>query len=76
MLMNVPLCLYWLISFILVHSGELRSMYRLVPIAVVGGSFLPGLTGHNISEAAAAGCAILTGMYYTLYAICCLSFNL
>ncbi|KAM7263462.1 hypothetical protein ACFE04_001145 [Oxalis oulophora] len=41
--------------------GELRYLYRLSPIAVVGGSFLPGLAGHNIAEAAAAGCAILTG---------------
>lgn len=28
---------------------------------MIGGSFLPGLAGHNIAEAAAAGCAILTG---------------
>ncbi|KAI3471992.1 hypothetical protein Pfo_028680 [Paulownia fortunei] len=41
--------------------GELRDFYRLMPIAVVGGSFLLGSAGHNISEAAAAGCAILTG---------------
>eukprot|EP00268_Persea_americana_P047300 TRINITY_DN4917_c0_g1_i2.p1 TRINITY_DN4917_c0_g1~~TRINITY_DN4917_c0_g1_i2.p1 ORF type:complete len:404 (-),score=68.88 TRINITY_DN4917_c0_g1_i2:525-1736(-) len=41
--------------------GELRSLYMLTPIAVIGGSFLPGLAGHNISEAAAAGCAVLTG---------------
>ncbi|CAH9113911.1 unnamed protein product [Cuscuta epithymum] len=43
--------------------GELRMFYTLTPIAVVGGSFIPGLTGHNISEAAAAGCATLTGPY-------------
>ncbi|CAK9165549.1 unnamed protein product [Ilex paraguariensis] len=43
--------------------GELRQFYRLTPIAVIGGSFLPGLAGHNISEAAAAGCAVLTGNY-------------
>ncbi|OMO82012.1 hypothetical protein CCACVL1_12106 [Corchorus capsularis] len=41
--------------------GELRQLYKLTPIAVIGGSFLPGLAGHNISEAAAAGCAVLTG---------------
>lgn len=41
--------------------GELRHFYRLAPIAVIGGSFLSGLTGHNISEATAAGCAVLTG---------------
>ncbi|KAK2987899.1 hypothetical protein RJ640_003166 [Escallonia rubra] len=44
-------------------DGELSYFYRLTPIAVIGGSFLPGLTGHNISEAAAAGCAVLTGRH-------------
>lgn len=43
--------------------GELRMLYRVTPIAVIGGSFLPGLAGHNFSEAAAAGCAVLTGPY-------------
>ncbi|XP_006645044.3 probable 3-deoxy-D-manno-octulosonic acid transferase, mitochondrial isoform X2 [Oryza brachyantha] len=41
--------------------GELRMLYRVTPIAVIGGSFLPGLAGHNISEASAVGCAVLTG---------------
>ncbi|XP_020104137.1 probable 3-deoxy-D-manno-octulosonic acid transferase, mitochondrial isoform X4 [Ananas comosus] len=41
--------------------GELRMLYRVTPIAVIGGSFLPGLAGHNVSEAAAMGCAVLTG---------------
>ncbi|KAL0347123.1 UNVERIFIED_CONTAM: putative 3-deoxy-D-manno-octulosonic acid transferase, mitochondrial [Sesamum calycinum] len=41
--------------------GELRDFYRLTPIAVIGGSFLKGSAGHNIAEAAAAGCAVLTG---------------
>ncbi|XP_021313115.1 probable 3-deoxy-D-manno-octulosonic acid transferase, mitochondrial isoform X2 [Sorghum bicolor] len=41
--------------------GELRMLYRVTPVAVIGGSFLPGLAGHNISEAAAAGCAVVTG---------------
>ncbi|XP_039144163.1 probable 3-deoxy-D-manno-octulosonic acid transferase, mitochondrial [Dioscorea cayenensis subsp. rotundata] len=49
-------------SFYVVDTlGELRSMYRATPIAVIGGSFAPSLGGHNISEAAAAGCAVLTG---------------
>ncbi|XP_014512860.2 probable 3-deoxy-D-manno-octulosonic acid transferase, mitochondrial isoform X1 [Vigna radiata var. radiata] len=43
--------------------GELRQLYTLTPIAVIGGSLLPGLSGHNISEAAAAGCAVLTGCH-------------
>ncbi|XP_057548356.1 probable 3-deoxy-D-manno-octulosonic acid transferase, mitochondrial [Amaranthus tricolor] len=41
--------------------GELREFYRLMPISVIGGSFLPSLAGHNISEAMCAGCAVLTG---------------
>jgi 3-deoxy-D-manno-octulosonic-acid transferase len=36
-------------------------LYRVTSVAVIGGSFLPGLAGHNISEAAAAGCAVVTG---------------
>ncbi|KAL0888701.1 hypothetical protein Bca101_012684 [Brassica carinata] len=43
--------------------GELREFYRVAPIAVIGGSFSPGLTGHNVSEAAAAGCAVITGCH-------------
>ncbi|KAK7392548.1 hypothetical protein VNO78_20991 [Psophocarpus tetragonolobus] len=43
--------------------GELRHLYTLTPIAVIGGSLLPGFSGHNISEAAAAGCAVLTGCH-------------
>ncbi|KAK6942692.1 3-deoxy-D-manno-octulosonic-acid transferase, N-terminal [Dillenia turbinata] len=43
--------------------GELRRLYELTPIAVIGGSFLPGLAGHNVAEAAAAGCAVLTGSF-------------
>ncbi|XP_011094436.1 probable 3-deoxy-D-manno-octulosonic acid transferase, mitochondrial isoform X2 [Sesamum indicum] len=41
--------------------GELKDFYRLTPIAVIGGSFLKGSAGHNIAEAAAAGCAVVTG---------------
>ncbi|KAF8115327.1 hypothetical protein N665_0029s0162 [Sinapis alba] len=43
--------------------GELREFYRVAPIAVIGGSFFPELTGHNVSEAAAAGCAVITGCH-------------
>ncbi|KAG2602074.1 probable 3-deoxy-D-manno-octulosonic acid transferase, mitochondrial isoform X1 [Panicum virgatum] len=43
------------------YERELRMLYRVTPVAVIGGSFLPGLAGHNISEAAAAGCAVVTG---------------
>ncbi|XP_021764838.1 probable 3-deoxy-D-manno-octulosonic acid transferase, mitochondrial [Chenopodium quinoa] len=41
--------------------GELRELYRLMPISVIGGSFLPTSSGHNIAEAMAAGSAVLTG---------------
>ncbi|EOA20627.1 hypothetical protein CARUB_v10000940mg [Capsella rubella] len=43
--------------------GELRELYNIASIAVIGGSFIPGLTGHNLSEAAAAGCAVITGCH-------------
>ncbi|GBG67746.1 hypothetical protein CBR_g874 [Chara braunii] len=47
--------------------GELTGLYSLCPIVFVGGSLLPGLAGHNFAEAAAAGCAVLTGMFYFLH---------
>lgn len=42
-------------------SGELNRFYSMVPIAFVGGSLCQGLAGHNVAEAAAAGCVVLTG---------------
>ncbi|WOL03462.1 putative 3-deoxy-D-manno-octulosonic acid transferase, mitochondrial isoform X1 [Canna indica] len=48
-------------TYVVDTLGELRVLYRVTPVAVIGGSFLPGLAGHNVSEAAAAGCAVLTG---------------
>lgn len=59
------------ISFRICFVGELRQLYRLTPIAVVGGSFFPGLAGHNISEAAAAGCAVLTGEIFFFSVVPC-----
>uniref|UniRef100_A0A0E0CAI6 Lipid IV(A) 3-deoxy-D-manno-octulosonic acid transferase n=1 Tax=Oryza meridionalis TaxID=40149 RepID=A0A0E0CAI6_9ORYZ len=50
------------------NTSELRMLYRVTPIAVIGGSFLPGLAGHNISEAAAVGCAV-KGEYELLEAL-------
>ncbi len=42
-------------------SGELKEFYSLAPVAFVGGSLVKGLSGHNLAEAAAAGCVVLTG---------------
>jgi 3-deoxy-D-manno-octulosonic-acid transferase len=42
-------------------SGELKEFYSLAPVAFVGGSLVEGLSGHNLAEAAAAGCVVLTG---------------
>ncbi|KAH9566084.1 hypothetical protein CY35_04G111700 [Sphagnum magellanicum] len=41
--------------------GELKEFYSLAPVAFVGGSLVEGLSGHNLAEAAAAGCVVLTG---------------
>lgn len=62
-LVATPLCTFSIdmIWFCLFSSGELREFYGVAPIAVIGGSFFPELTGHNVSEAAAAGCAVITG---------------
>ncbi|CAH1414269.1 unnamed protein product [Lactuca virosa] len=45
------------------NVGELREFYRFTPKAVVGDSFLPGLTGHNISKATVVGCVVWTGQH-------------
>eukprot|EP00850_Spirogloea_muscicola_P023154 SM000333S12556 [mRNA] locus=s333:75564:79742:+ [translate_table: standard] len=43
--------------------GELQLLYAEVAVAFVGGSLLPHCCGHNLAEAAAAGCAVLTGKH-------------
>jgi 3-deoxy-D-manno-octulosonic-acid transferase len=40
--------------------GELRKVYSLASVAIIGGSFLP-FGGHNVLEPAALGKAILFG---------------
>jgi 3-deoxy-D-manno-octulosonic-acid transferase len=44
--------------------GELRKVYSLASVAIIGGSFLP-FGGHNILEPAALGKAILFGPHMT-----------
>lgn len=41
--------------------GEIGLFYALTPIAFVGGSFAPGIGGHNPIEPALLDCAILWG---------------
>lgn len=43
--------------------GELGMLYQLAPVALVAGSLLPELKGHNPIEPAKLGAAILTGPY-------------
>ncbi len=48
---------------ILDTHGELRRVYGLATIAVVCGSFYPGVNGHNPIEPAAQGVATIYGPY-------------
>jgi 3-deoxy-D-manno-octulosonic-acid transferase len=41
--------------------GELGLFFRLADVTVMGGSFVPGIGGHNPLEPARLGCAIVTG---------------
>lgn len=41
--------------------GELGLFFRLADVVVMGGSFVPGVGGHNPLEPARLGCAIVTG---------------
>lgn len=43
--------------------GELSTLYRLVDVAIIGGSFLPKRGGQNPLEALAAGVPVITGPY-------------
>lgn len=43
--------------------GELGMLYELAPAALVAGSLLPALKGHNPVEPAKLGCAMITGPY-------------
>ena len=43
--------------------GELGVFYDLAPVALVAGSLLPDLKGHNPIEPAKLDCAILSGIY-------------
>ncbi|MFN9849750.1 MAG: 3-deoxy-D-manno-octulosonic acid transferase [Alphaproteobacteria bacterium] len=43
--------------------GELGLFFRLADIVVMGGSFVPGIGGHNPLEPARIGRPILTGRY-------------
>ncbi|MCH7959771.1 MAG: 3-deoxy-D-manno-octulosonic acid transferase [Candidatus Hydrogenedentes bacterium] len=47
--------------FILDTMGELSTLYSLASIAVIGGSFFPGVDGHNPIEPAAFGVPVVFG---------------
>ncbi len=47
--------------FLLDSMGELLGLYGLSHIALVGGSLLPGVGGHNLLEPAALGIPVLIG---------------
>jgi 3-deoxy-D-manno-octulosonic-acid transferase len=42
--------------------GEMGLWLRLAPVVVMGGSFVPGIGGHNPLEAARVGAAVVTGV--------------
>ncbi|MEX2016743.1 MAG: 3-deoxy-D-manno-octulosonic acid transferase, partial [Candidatus Hydrogenedentales bacterium] len=43
--------------------GELKRFYAIADVAVIGGSFFPGVDGHNPLEPAASGTATMFGPY-------------
>lgn len=44
--------------------GELGTLYRLADVALIGGSLVPGIGGHNPIEPARLGTAALTGPHF------------
>lgn len=48
--------------------GELSTLYSLASVAVIGGSFFPGVDGHNPIEPAAFGVPVVFGPYMANFA--------
>jgi 3-deoxy-D-manno-octulosonic-acid transferase len=48
--------------------GEIGAWYRLAALAIVGGSFIPGIGGHNPLEPARLGCPFISGPYVANWA--------
>ena len=48
--------------------GELGTFYRFADLAVLGGSFVEGLTGHNPLEPARLGAPVITGPHHEAFA--------
>lgn len=48
-------------AFVLDSLGEMGAAYAVADAVVMGGSFAPGIGGHNPMEAARLGAAIVTG---------------
>jgi len=42
-------------------AGRMDLWYSLASLAFVGGSLVPGIGGHNLSEAAFCSCAVVVG---------------
>lgn len=49
-------------------TGELVAFYSLADVAVIGGSFYPGVNGHNPLEPAALGAATVFGPFMSNFA--------
>ena len=58
---RIPFCRRSAPVLLLDTIGELRAVYVLASVAVIGGSFLPPHGGHNLLEPAALGRAIVFG---------------
>lgn len=48
--------------------GEMALWYALCPVAVIAGSFIDGIGGHNPIEASRAGASVVTGPYVDSFA--------
>ncbi len=58
----------WSPLFLLDTTGELIQFYSIADVAVVGGSFYPGVNGHNPLEPAALGVPTVFGAYMRNFA--------
>ena len=56
-------------AFVADTMGELGLWYRLATLAIVGGSLIPGVGGHNPLEPARLGCPFVSGAHVEFWPI-------
>ncbi len=57
------------------HIGSLEKILGAADVAIVGGSFVPGIGGHNVLEPLMHGAVVVHGPYMGAYSTICAELN-